>query len=362
MKGFRKEKMLASVTARLVMLVAAGLLLLSYLSVVVNPARAWLMSLFGLLFVPIALLNLLLLLWGLARKSSSFLIPLLALLPSVVYLGRYFQFSSGAEERADGCTRILTWNVGNFSMGRGAEAWSLAEREARLDSVKAILKANDPDIVCFQEMRIPGGKAVGDFLKENFPSYEASYFVNVLSDGSYGNVMLSRYPIVAKGRIDFEGSSNLAVYADLQIGDTKARIYNCHFESYSISLPRLVKSLGRDSTIVRETEHKMKRSIVRRPRQVQQVLSDIENCPVEAIVTGDFNDTPMSYTYRRLMKGRDDSFVKAGKGFGATYTVLWPLIRIDYVLYPSHYGAVSSRVIRKKFSDHYPVVAELNIR
>ena len=74
--------------------------------------------------------------------------------------------------------------------------------------------------------------------------------------------------------------------------------------------------------MLKDTEQKMKSSIVRRPRQVEAVLSDIENSPYEAIVTGDFNDTPMSYTYYRLRRGRRDSFVEAGKGFGATYTLL----------------------------------------
>ena len=82
------------ITARVLMLLAAFLLFLSYASVVVNPSKAWFMTLLGLLFVPIALLNLILLVWAIRRKSSAFLIPLLALLPSIILIGRYFQFSS----------------------------------------------------------------------------------------------------------------------------------------------------------------------------------------------------------------------------------------------------------------------------
>ena len=58
---------------------------------------------------------------------------------------------------------------------------------------------------------------------------------------------------------------------------------------------------------------------------------------------------------------RKDTFVEAGKGFGATYSGLWPLVRIDYVLYPKHFKAVSHRTPRLKYSDHYPVVAEITI-
>ena len=182
-------------------------------------------------------------------------------------------------------------------------------------------------------------------------------FIN--KEGAYGNVTLSRYPITGKGRLQFEKSSNLAIYTDLKIGDQVLRVYNCHFESYNISLTNLVKSWNRDSTLVRDTEEKMKRSITRRPVQVDQVMSDIEECPVEAIVAGDFNDNPISYTYFRLMKGRKDTFVEAGRGFGATYSGLWPFIRIDYILYPSHLKAASNHIPRLEYSDHYPVVAEI---
>ena len=106
----------------------------------------------------------------------------------------------------------------------------------------------------------------------------------------------------------------------------------------------------------------MKRSITRRPKQVDKVFSDIENCPVDAFVCGDFNDNPMSYTYYRMTRGRKDAFVESGHGFGATYADLWPVLRIDYILFPDKYMSVSHRIPRIPFSDHYPVVAEISIQ
>ena len=75
------------------MMVVAGLLILSYLSVLVNPAKAWGLSFIGLAFVPLSIANLFLLLWAIKRWSGSFVIPLLALLPSLFFLGRYVQLS-----------------------------------------------------------------------------------------------------------------------------------------------------------------------------------------------------------------------------------------------------------------------------
>ena len=357
-----KMKKALGITARILMLLAAVLLFITYASMVVNPAKAWYMTVAGLLFVPVMLLNLVFLVWALRKKSGAFLIPLLALLPAMVFMGRFFQFSSGGGERTGQTIKIVSYNVGRFKLGRNKEFKGPEGWKACMDSVESFLRDTDADIICLQEVNLTGGHDVGDYFQERFPDYHSGYFMFVTSQRTYGNVTLSRFPITGKGRVQFDKSSNLAIYTDLSVGEgSTLRVYNCHFESYNISLARVAKSWRRDSTIVRETERKRKKSITRRPIQVNQVMSDIEECPVEALVAGDFNDNPMSYTYHRLLKGRKDSFVEAGKGFGATYSSLWPLIRIDYVLYPKHLKAVRHATPRLKYSDHYPVVAEIAI-
>ena len=77
------------ITNRVLMLIAAALTLLSVLSVLVNPAKFWVASLLGLCFVPLALLDFVLLLWALKRRSKSFVIPLVALIPAALFLGLY---------------------------------------------------------------------------------------------------------------------------------------------------------------------------------------------------------------------------------------------------------------------------------
>lgn len=357
----KKGRWLTGIIARVLMLAAAALLFLSYASMVVNPSKAWYMTALGLLFVPIALLNLFLLIWAARRKSGAFWIPLLALLPSLIFIGRYYQFSSGGEQRDDKTIKVVSYNVGRFAMGRKTEFKEPGGKQACMDSVTRLIKNLDADIVCLQEFDLSGEYDVAGFLRDHFPEYEAGYFMHINSGGAYGNITLSRFPIADKGHFQFEKSSNQAIYTDLKINPgTTVRVYNCHFQSYNISISNLIKDGGRDSTLVRETEEKMKKSITRRPQQVEQVIADIEGCTLESFVVGDFNDNPMSYTYHRLMKGRKDTFVEAGKGFGATHTSLWPLIRIDYILYPNHFKAVSNRIPKLKYSDHYPVIAEIS--
>lgn len=336
------------------MTISAGLLIISYLSIYVNPAKAWFMTIFGLLFYPLLLVNVLLLVWALLRRSKAVVIPLVALIPTLLIFGKFFRFSTSRDDTSKGL-KIVSYNVGRFALPQGV---TFSSRKECADSIMAFLRAGDADIICLQEVYVQNKERVLSYLSRQMKGYDIQYYVNVNKYGSCGNVTFSRYPALSKGHIDFEHSSNMALYSDYCIGGDTLRVYNCHFESYNISLSRLATGLEKDyKKAVKDTEEKMRRSIVRRPRQVEQVLKDIENCRENVIVTGDFNDTPMSYTYWRLSRKRKDSFKEAGSGAGATFSKLRPLLRIDYILFPESYNALSHKVINKRFSDHYPVEA-----
>lgn len=353
-------RFLFGLTARSLMLMNAGVLILSYLSLYVNPAKAWFMTVFGLLFFLFFLSNLVLLIWALKRKSKASVIPFLALLPSLFLIGRYVQFKGAEPEAADPVMKIVSYNAGKFEMY--PEHSKVKEKGQCVDSVFSFLRSVDADIICLQEIRTPEGASVKEWLQDRMPGYDVEYFTNVDDHGAYGNATFTRFPVMRKGKFDFDRSSNLALYVDIDTGDGVVRVYNCHFESYNISVPRLVKGITKnDEEMMQQAEEKIRSSITRRPEQVDIVLNDIKESPVESIVTGDFNDTPMSYTYTQLKRGRKDSFVEAGKGLGGTYSVLWPFIRIDYVLYPDKFSAVSHRVEKIRCSDHYPIITELKI-
>ncbi len=359
-KKTKPKSRIFGITSRLLMLIVAALLALSYLSIVINPAQIWFVSLFGILFVPLMTLNVLLLLWALKRRSKSFAIPLLILLPSFFFIGRYVQMNSDeAAAGADGETvKIVSWNVGRFALHKEG----IESRRQCVDSVFRFISRQDADIICLQEFHVADASRVRAYLSEKMKGYSAEYYLFTERGGHSGNLTLSRLPVKGKGKIKFEESANLALYTDYKVGDRSFRVYNCHFESYNVSFSGLIRAVARrDSVMVAETGTRVKRSITRRPKQVDKVFSDIENCPVESFVCGDFNDNPMSYTYYRMTRDREDAFVEAGEGFGATYSLLWPMIRIDYVLYPERYRAVSHEIPRVPFSDHYPVVTEIEI-
>lgn len=355
--GKRKHSLFFGITSRTLMTISAGLLIVSYLSIYVNPAKAWFMTIFGLLFFPLLICNSILLVWALLRRSRAVVIPLVALAPAFLISGKFFRIAPTPEPPSGGL-KIVSYNVGRFALPQDG---NFSSRMECADSVMAFLRSENADIICLQEFYMQNREKVLGYLSRQMKGYDIKYYVNVNNYGSYGNVTLSRYPALSKGHIDFEHSSNLALYSDYCIGGDTLRVYNCHFESYNISLSRLATGLEKDyRKAMKDTEEKMRRSIVRRPRQVDQVLGDIEKCRENVIVAGDFNDTPMSYTYWRLSRRRKDSFEEAGSGSGATFSRLRPFLRIDYILFPESYKALYHNVVDKGFSDHYPVEAVIS--
>lgn len=350
-------------TSRVLMLIVAGLLILSYASIVVNPAKVWFISLVGIFFVPLSLLNIFLLLWAIKRLSKSFLIPLLALVPAFFFAERYVQFESEEEKvermsHGENTVKILSYNVARFSFQNDHGS----SQTARMDSVFTFILDQDPDIICLQEFRTSDYENVRAFLKKRMGGYKAEYYLFPTGTDAFGNVTLSRLPVKHKGVIKFDESANLAIYTDYNCYGHDFRVYNCHFESYNISMSGILRAVvSKDSDVFAETGNKMKKSITRRPKQVDQVFSDIEKCPFDSFVCGDFNDNPMSYTYYRMTRGRKDAFVEAGNGFGATFATMWPLLRIDYILYPEQFEAVSHEIPRVPWSDHYPVITEIEL-
>ena len=344
----KKHGWFSSLSFGSVAMALSALLVLGYLSIIVPPEKAWFFTLFGLIYPIVLPLTLVLFVAALVRRSRTRLLLALVLVPSLFFAGRYFQFSA-PKDTPEPTLSVVSYNVGLFRHGpKGKEVLELASE------VAGYVNSLDADIVCLQEFFLPENVSVDGWLKSHFPGYKAEYYMLTGKNWRAGNVTLTRRKASAKGKEDFEKSTNMALWTDVSLDSLDIRVYNCHFESYNISLPGIIK---RD---VEETEAKLRRSITERPRQVAKVLRGIDSAPVPSIVAGDFNDTPLSYTYFRLIRGRKDSFMHAGKGFGATYSALWPLLRLDYILYPKGLEAVSYRIEKVKYSDHYPVIAQFH--
>lgn len=359
----RKTPRFFGITFRLLLILAGAAMLFSYAATYINPTKFGLPLFFGLYFIPILLINLFLLLLALIRRSQSVWIPVAVLLPSLLFTDLFYKI--GSENRADleGIKlRIESYNVGTFSTSKGGET-----REECRKKVALHIRDNNPDIACFQEFYVNSKEQI-DSLFPQYP-YKYHHLFRIKNGKYFGNLIISRYPIINQGKISFPRSTNLAIYADINHFGRTIRIYNNHLESYNVSFTSLVQKLSRAEKIsgdevrndLKEVHEKMLGTFIKRSEQVNKILENIAGSSHPAIICGDFNDTPMSYTYHKLAKERKDSFKESGKGFGATFLPIWPLLRIDYILYPREFESIEHTTHRIKFSDHYPISSEIII-
>ena len=327
-------------------------LLLSGAATFVSPTRIWFLSVIGLCFVPLALMCAIFFLVALFRRSRVAWLLLLALVVAAAFSGRTFRFSNPKDSDTAGPS-VMSYNVGLF-----ANAASGAHSRLDLaDSVAAYIRSVNPDVVCLQEFYLPNSVDEKRWLHSRFPEYRVDYYILTGEKGAAGCVTLSKFPVVRKGKIPFEGSTNMVLYTDIESGGEIRRIYNCHLQSYNMSIPFIVSSV-RSEEKMEESGRKFRRFILARARQVDSLVADMKNCPVPSFAVGDFNDMPVSYTYSRLIRGRKDAFKLARRGFGGTFSALFRLMRIDYVLYPKDLEATAYKVGRVKYSDHYPLLVK----
>jgi len=336
----------------------AGLLLLVYLAVYLPSDSYWPAAFLGFLYPYLLLINLLFLGIYSSLKSKKLLVSLCILLIGYQHLFNFVQPlpNFGSEEKG---LKVLTYNVHHFSKENGRIS------TGRPMIIEYLRRVN-ADIICLQETRLfKTGKLSPEMIRDGLPGIKYYHLAHSISNA--GPMTLSKFPIVKLGEIRFEKSANMVLFSDILLrkGDT-IRVYNCHLQSYRItpedySLTDPGKS-GTNEQQLREARlisRKMILAFKFRAKQARTVAVHIKKCPYPVIVCGDFNDTPLSYTYHSLSRGLNDAFAEAGFGISNTYNSFLPLFRIDYILYSQSFSAVSYQRDNIELSDHYPVISVL---
>lgn len=341
-------------------LLVAGALLLSYLAVHISPERFALPAFFGLAYPYILLVNFLFMIFWVVKLKREALISLLVILVGITHLNNYIQFGKGGI--SDHQFSLMSYNLRLFNHYEG--------NNKSETSIIGLINNENPEIICLQEFYLDG--AHGN-IKNGFTSLlgnDYNYHVKSINRAGrpfYGIVTLSSYPIVSRGDIIHPNSSSLTIFTDIAINSDTIRIYNNHLQSFR--LRRLENSfledfsVGDQNDLVREfrsLSSSLKQGFVQRARQSKILRDHIENSPYPVIVCGDFNDTPVSYSYRKIRKNLNDAFVEAGNGAGFTYRDKYPPNRIDYILYDDNIQCSGFKITRVKYSDHYPVSAFFN--
>ena len=76
---------------------------------------------------------------------------------------------------------------------------------------------------------------------------------------------------------------------------------------------------------------------------------------------GDFNDTPVSYAITQMSKNLKNGFLEKGSGLGITYNGDFPNFQIDYIFASKQFDFKDYKIIKREFSDHYPVCSTVTL-
>lgn len=360
------RKLTHKILVYLNVLVAAGLLL-AYLSTVISPAKIWPLAFFGLAYPYLFLTNLILLIYWIVRWKKTAIISLSVILMGIGYMNDYFPLLVRKNKKSEVDTnheiKILSYNV---------RAFNIYEWLADPNTNKGIfnfIRSEHPDVVCIQEFYTNTKSTlrpenVNKIFGET-PYHHIHYIIKSGENTGYGIATFSKYPIVGKGVISFNQSRNVAIYTDVAFEDDTIRVYNNHLQSVNFRSNnyQFIDSLKlrydeKQLKELHDISSKLKLAFIKRARQADKVSASIRHSPYPVIVCGDFNDTPVSYTYHKMSRGLNDAFIKAGSGIGNTYLGRLSF-RIDYILYSKEFKAVEFEKVEARLSDHYPIMSVL---
>lgn len=346
----------------LTMLGSALALMLSYLSPMVDPYDSWLIAFLGLATPLLMVANLIFLLILGIKLSKWALIPLIAIMLGVGYIGDFLQITFTTkyptDKKYNGTEiKVLTYNVHGFRLSQDKFGGNMKEQ------LKFIV-GQDPDIVALQEAQLyTEADSVRLASIMNYFNYQAFSFVSENRFSKSGLMLFSKYPLINANTIRFTGRENSAMYADAIIKGDTIRIFSNHLQSTQFNLldrNQLKNEYVEDAA--RMVGSKLRQNYKIRTFQADTIANMIRQSPYPTIVVGDFNDTPMSYAYNLIKGDLNDAFCQAGEGYGYTYIPLWKLFRIDYVLHTADkIETLSYDSPMEPYSDHKPVIVRLGI-
>ena len=328
---------------------------IAYLSPYINPERFWFIALLGTAYPWLLLANFLMAItWGL-MKNRYFLFStgciILGWSHFTGFVGFHSQDTAGKEDLT-----VMTYNA------RGMDYLKAKDKKTKARKTKEffnfLYSTGKPKIFCIQEVNNYHSQVVLDQMEFKY-HHKIPYI---------GTAIFSQFPIVNKGNIAFKTRTNSCVWADLKIGEKTIRVYSIHLQSSKVS--------GDTEKVITEGQLKEKETwsnignILRkfkqtskvRAQQAQKIAAHIEKSPHPVIVCGDFNETPQSYVYRLISTGLNDTFRKKGLGLGSTYAGKIPALRIDYILCDKKFKVLNNRILKKAYSDHYPVTSGISLK
>ncbi len=332
-------------TLRWLNLLLISLTLLCYLSPFVDPSSFWFFSLLGMSYPWLLLFNMLFILWWIWLRKWYFLFSIGAIVVGWNHFQSFIGLNTALPQQKEEVT-VMTMNSMVYRKLKGTT-------KKKFDQT---LAAHNPDIILLQE-------AYARKSPINRKKYPYTYQPKDKLLGIY-----SKYPFDNKGSMKIGNQANGCLFVDLTINKQKIRVYNIHLQSNKVaqdaSKLRQEGDLQEKETWtgIRTMLGKVKRSAIVRSEQAKMIIAHLKKSKYPVIAGGDFNDTPLSYTYQLFSQTLNDGFKERAIGTGTTYNGSIPVLRIDYIWTDRQFQVNSHQIIKENFSDHYPVISRIQLR
>lgn len=353
---------------------AAFFFLLSCLAPYLNPQNWWIISLLGLGFGILFTLLIVFIFFWLIAKPKFIFISLIALAIGWKSISVFFAFHNPDTfnyQKPKNVLRVVQWNVARFV------EWSRNNNKGSQTRLKMmdLLKEQNADVVCMQEFFHSTDSVYYpnlDYISKNlnYPYYYFSW-----DDDGYkqwvGQIIFSRYPIIDSGMIRYKRPSmpEALLHADIVFHKDTIRFYTTHLQSVKFrkkDFERIDKIKNAEDSLIDNSKNifiKLKRGFQNRSLQATRLKQEIGRSPHPFILTADFNDVPNSFSYFTVRDNDlQDAFINKGFGVGRTFTGISPTLRIDYIFTTKDFSILQFNRVAKNLSDHYMLVADLQLK
>ena len=339
--------------------------LLAYYCAHLSPIKHWWAGFLALSIPLLLLTNVIFLLHWFLHKSFRGFISLATLLIGYPFLESSIALALGKniEKKKTNTFSLMSYNVKVFNVYNHLQGKDSINAKSIIQQVVE----DSSDIKCLQEFFCEDDSKVFNTIERIRQNKKYHYAIIPLKkkrSNYFGIAIFSKFPIIRAAEIPFPKSKNRGQFADVLIGKDTIRIYNVHLQSISLDEEKMFSNESYEE--LKKTYNnvfsRMKRGFQQRAVQTDLLIKHIAQSPYPVILTGDFNDTPYSYTYTSFKNILQNAFEKAGTGFDFSYNGKMFFLRIDNQFFSKNIKIHSFEPDRKfTYSDHFPIRAVYEI-
>lgn len=328
------------------------LFIFAFISPFINPSASWIFPFSALIFKYLFFVYIFLLLLLFYVKKNIAVFFTFIIIPSVFVMSYFYKVSFNNTKETSIGTRLLSYNVHNLCNNN----YKYDAPNIKNKIFDFLIKEN-ADYMFLQDFSLNKTKIdssikyISSKFKDKHIAFANYFKKNKSLDGL---VILSKTPIIRTKAL-YLNKLLFAIASDILIKKDTFRLYNIHINSFKIT--NIKDTNTNKMNLVFD---KMKHAYMCRAIQINYLKHDFSKSPYNIIVAGDFNDIPLSYTYRCLIKDKKDAFREKGNGFSNTYIGKYPSFRIDYILVDKRIKVLSYIRCDIKLSDHFPIIANIS--